>query len=136
MFNVQGSELIFLLLIALIVLGPEKLPDAVRKFGKTYAEFKKMANGFQGELKQALDEPLRELKGTADALRAAASFDEETKPKPTTPTVRPEAANLPQRPTPAVSEIPAGKLNFGIPAEPAPAERPVPITPQPDEVAE
>lgn len=75
MFNIQGSELIFLLLVALIVLGPEKLPDAIRKFGRAYAEFKKMANGFQGELKQALDEPMRELRDTADAMRAAANFD-------------------------------------------------------------
>lgn len=124
MFNVQGSELIFLLLIALIVLGPEKLPDAVRKFGRTYAEFKKMANGFQGELKQALDEPLRELKGTADALRSAANFDLEDKPKSATGSAgatgsgatgadRPAAADLPRRPTPAVSEVPAGQVNFG-----------------------
>ena len=75
MFNIQGSELIFLLLIALVVLGPEKLPDAVRKFGRTYSEFKKVANGFQGELRSALDEPMRELRSTADAVRAAANFD-------------------------------------------------------------
>ncbi len=74
-FNIQGSELIFLLLIALVVLGPEKLPDAVRKFGRTYSEFKKVANGFQGELRSALDEPMRELRSTADAVRAAANFD-------------------------------------------------------------
>lgn len=136
MFNVQGSEMIFLLLIALIVLGPEKLPDAVRKFGKTYGEFKKMANGFQGELKQALDEPLRELKGTADALKAAASFDEQPKPNTATASTRPEAAGLPQRPTPAVSEVQGGALNFGVPVEPTPAERPVPTTSQSDRVAE
>lgn len=75
MFNVQGSELIFLLLIALVVLGPEKLPEAVRKFTKAYAEFKKMANGFQGEFRQVLDEPMRELRETANLVRDAAKFD-------------------------------------------------------------
>ena len=74
-FNLSGSELVFLLLLALIVLGPEKLPDAVRKFGKTYSEVRKMANGFQTELKNALDEPMREMRGTADALRKAANLD-------------------------------------------------------------
>jgi len=74
-FNIQGSELVFLLLVALIVLGPEKLPDAVRRFGRGYAEFKKMANGFQGELRQVLDEPMRELRDTADAVREAAKFE-------------------------------------------------------------
>ena len=74
-FNFTGSEIAFLVLIGLIVLGPEKLPDAVRKFTKAYNEFKKMATGFQGEMKQAFDEPMRELRGTADAVRKAADFD-------------------------------------------------------------
>jgi Tat protein translocase TatB subunit len=74
-FNLTGSEIAFLVLIGLIVLGPEKLPDAVRKFTKAYNEFKKMATGFQGEVKQAFDEPMRELRGTADAVRKAADFD-------------------------------------------------------------
>jgi len=91
-FNIQGSEIIFLLLIALIVLGPEKLPDAIRKFGRAYAEFKKMANGFQGELKQALDEPMRELKDTADAMRAAVNFDaDDSGIAPVDPGAPPEA---------------------------------------------
>jgi sec-independent protein translocase protein TatB len=74
-FNLSGSETIFLLLLALIVLGPEKLPEAIRRFGKTYGEVRKMATGFQSEMKAALDEPMRELKGTADALRDAAKFE-------------------------------------------------------------
>ncbi len=75
MFNLSGSETIFLLLLALIVLGPEKLPEAIRRFGKTYGEVRKMATGFQSEMKAALDEPMRELKGTADALKEAAKFE-------------------------------------------------------------
>jgi sec-independent protein translocase protein TatB len=74
-FNFSGSEIIFLLLLALIILGPEKLPDAVRSFGRTYSEFKKMTTGFQSELKQALDEPMREMRETADAIKQAANFD-------------------------------------------------------------
>jgi sec-independent protein translocase protein TatB len=74
-FNFSGSEIVFLLLLALIILGPEKLPDAIRSFGKTYSEFKKMTTGFQSELKSALDEPMREMRETADAFKQAASFD-------------------------------------------------------------
>ena len=75
MFNLSGSEIVFLLLLALIVLGPEKLPEAVRRFGKAYAEFKKMSTGFQSELKTALDEPMREMRETADAFKNAVNFD-------------------------------------------------------------
>ncbi|MBK5333603.1 MAG: twin-arginine translocase subunit TatB [Ilumatobacteraceae bacterium] len=80
MFNLSGSEIVFLLLIALIVLGPEKLPEAVRKFGKAYAEFKKMSSGFQSELKTALDEPMREMRETAEAFKKAANFDFDDEP--------------------------------------------------------
>lgn len=72
MFNLQGSEIIVILLLALVVLGPEKLPDAIRKFSQTYGELKKMGNGFQSELKSALDEPMREMRETADLVQRAA----------------------------------------------------------------
>ena len=72
MFNLQGSEIIVILLLALVVLGPEKLPDAVRKFTQTYSELKKMSTGFQSELKSALDEPMREMRETANLVRNAA----------------------------------------------------------------
>src|SRR3954453_12475087 len=75
MFNLSGSELVFLLLLALIVLGPEKLPEAVRKFGRVYSELKKMSTGFQTELKTALDEPMREMRETADAFKKAVNFN-------------------------------------------------------------
>jgi sec-independent protein translocase protein TatB len=71
-FNLQGSEIVVILLLALVVLGPEKLPDAVRKFTKTYSELKKMSTGFQSELKSALDEPMREMRETANLVRDAA----------------------------------------------------------------
>lgn len=72
MFNLQGSEIVVILLLALVVLGPEKLPDAIRRFSKTYAELKKMGTGFQSELKNALDEPMREMRETGELIRRAA----------------------------------------------------------------
>ena len=75
MFNLSGSEIVFLLLMGLVVLGPDRLPDAMRRAGKAYAEFKKMSTGFQSEMRSALDEPLRELRETADLAKNAAMFD-------------------------------------------------------------
>lgn len=72
MFNLTGSEIIFILLLALVVLGPEKLPSAVRRFTQAYAEFRRMGQGFQTELKSALDEPMREMRETADLLKESA----------------------------------------------------------------
>ncbi len=75
MFNLSGSELIFLVLIALVVLGPDKLPEAMRRAGKAYADFKKMTTGFQSEMKSVLDEPMRELRETAELAKKSAMFD-------------------------------------------------------------
>jgi sec-independent protein translocase protein TatB len=71
-FNLTGSEITMILLIALVVLGPEKLPDAVRRFMQTYNELKKMGNGFQSEIKAAFDEPMREMRNTAKLVMDSA----------------------------------------------------------------
>lgn len=62
MFNVGGGELIVILLIALIVLGPQRLPDAARQLGKAMGDLRRLSSGFQNEMKQALetaDDPKR-----------------------------------------------------------------------------
>jgi sec-independent protein translocase protein TatB len=73
-FNLQGSEIIIVMLLALVVLGPEKLPDAMRKMGQMFAELKKLSSGFQNEFRSAIDEPMRELRDTANVLRDSADF--------------------------------------------------------------
>lgn len=75
MFNLQGSEIIVILLLALVVLGPEKLPGAIRRFTKTYAELKKMGSSFQDEVKTAFDEPMREVRETADLIKKQVDVD-------------------------------------------------------------
>lgn len=69
MFNIGAGELIVILIIALIVLGPDKLPDAVRRAGRLYGELRRMSSGFQAELRDALDEPMREMRSTADLVK-------------------------------------------------------------------
>lgn len=69
MFNLSGSEIVFILLAGLVVLGPEKLPGAIRQVGRIYAELRRMGQGFQDELRTTLDEPMRELRETADLAR-------------------------------------------------------------------
>jgi sec-independent protein translocase protein TatB len=82
-FNLSGSEIVVILLLALIVLGPEKLPEAIRKFGRVYSEIRKISNGFQSEFKNAFDEPMRELRETAQLTRDAVlkPLQDESEPK-------------------------------------------------------
>lgn len=56
MFNVGTGELLVILLVALLVLGPEKLPDSARKVGNVISELRRMSHGFQSEVRKAMDE--------------------------------------------------------------------------------
>jgi len=58
-FNVSGPELLVVLLVALIVLGPEKLPEMARKIGNITAELRRISNGFQAEVRDAFQEPMQ-----------------------------------------------------------------------------
>ena len=50
-------HLIVLFVVALVIFGPEKLPELARKLGKITADFRKMTNDF----KYALEDEVREL---------------------------------------------------------------------------
>ncbi|MBK6858305.1 MAG: twin-arginine translocase subunit TatB [Microthrixaceae bacterium] len=55
MFNVGGPEIMVVLLVALVVLGPEQLPKAMRTFGNVMAQVRKLSNGFQDEMRSAMN---------------------------------------------------------------------------------
>jgi len=55
MFNVGGGEVLVIALLALIVLGPDKLPEAARKVGAVMGELRRMSQGFKQELREVID---------------------------------------------------------------------------------
>ncbi|MCC6436410.1 MAG: twin-arginine translocase TatA/TatE family subunit, partial [Acidimicrobiales bacterium] len=100
MFNVTGGELVIIFVAALVILGPERLPEAARTVGKVMAQLRSVSQGFQKELQSALDEtgePFREMvrprltsldggakPDAAEKPRSAAMFDANspTRPEP------------------------------------------------------
>ena len=44
MFNIGMSEMILVFIVALIVFGPDRLPEIARTLGKSVNELKKMGN--------------------------------------------------------------------------------------------
>ncbi len=55
MFDIGFSELLLFGVIALIVLGPEKLPQAARTAGQWYAKLRRMISTLQSEIESELD---------------------------------------------------------------------------------
>jgi len=70
MFGTLGGPEIFLILVvALIVFGPRRLPDIGKSVGKMLAEFRKASNDFKRTIEDEVEaERLREL----DTTHAAA----------------------------------------------------------------
>jgi len=56
MFGLGGSEVVLVLIIALVFLGPKKLPELAHGLGKAFREFQKAKNDFSDQLQQQIAE--------------------------------------------------------------------------------
>ncbi|MBF82042.1 MAG: twin-arginine translocase subunit TatB [Actinobacteria bacterium] len=56
MFNIGGGEILVILVVALIFLGPSKLPEIARTLGKTTQTLRRISESFRSELSSAVDE--------------------------------------------------------------------------------
>jgi len=76
MFDIGFSEILVIFILALIVLGPEKLPRVVREVGRWVGRARAMARQFQEQLEEEVDvdrsrtirpEPVRPVGGVPPA---------------------------------------------------------------------
>ncbi len=107
--NIGPGELILILIIALVVLGPGKLPDVAASLGKSVREFRKAATDVTDAAK--LDAPAPAPAVTAQASEAAAAPT-----APAAPVTAPAAAPAPGAEVHLTSD--AGSTAPAAPAEP------------------
>src|SRR4051812_11569175 len=129
-----GPEVILILVVALIVFGPRRLPEIGKSMGKMLAEFRKASNDFKRTIEDELEaEKMKETltaatSGTDAPVVLAAS------PPSGVPELAPEPAPEPAS-APVVGTI-VEPVSHDLAAAPvvAPAETPPRIAPPPEPV--
>ncbi len=114
MFNISATELLVIAVVALLVLGPEKLPDAMRKLGRATREIRRVTSGFEAELRDALSDPIETptpppapTSSDATPTSNGASAPNASAPlTPANPTAVPE-------PAPSVPDVPGEQASSG-----------------------
>ncbi len=94
MFNIGLPELLIIVAIALIVFGPNKLPELAKAFGKAMREFKKateeMKESFEAETRD-----LEEIKHTLSGDKITSFIEETSAAVDTKPEASPSAETSP-----------------------------------------
>lgn len=55
--NLGASEVLFISILALLIFGPQKLPELLRMLGKAVGEFRRATSEVRDELMSGMDEP-------------------------------------------------------------------------------
>ncbi len=70
MFGIGTQEILVILALAIIVVGPRRLPEVANTLGKSFGELKR---AFDGLRESAANDLRNDLKGTFDSVAKAAS---------------------------------------------------------------
>ena len=88
MFDIGFSEILVIFVLALIVLGPEKLPRVVREVGRWVGRARAMARQFQEQLEDEVDVD-RNRTIRAELVRPVGGVPPAADPPPTAETAEP-----------------------------------------------
>jgi Tat protein translocase TatB subunit len=97
MFGIGVPELLVILVVALIVLGPKRLPEVARTLGKGLAEFRRATSDLTEELRSAQTMIEREARDAERATRVKGN----PAPKPPPPDTEAQQQSAAPEPAPA-----------------------------------
>lgn len=118
--NLGPMEILVVLIVALIVLGPKRLPEAGRQVGRAVAEVRRWSNTMQAEVRAVLDTDVEAPPPVPWNPPAG------TRLQPPAPDVSSADVSDPEVASPEVGDVPAESR-----PEPAAAERPNGAAPEP-----
>lgn len=55
MFGIGSTEILIILIVALVLIGPQKLPDLMRSVGKGLSEFRRMSSDVKSTLEREIE---------------------------------------------------------------------------------
>jgi sec-independent protein translocase protein TatB len=147
MFNLGAGEIAVICVLALLLLGPERLPELARGMGKFFREFRRQTDEVRGLVEREFyrmdqdvlkdgtkaepnPEPPSRSRLVSPAVRQAIDEEPRVLPQPTFPAFPVPEGVVPSRPP----EPEPGAVADAEPAATAPpaADAPVPATPQTD----
>ena len=122
MGSVGAPEILVILVLALLVLGPERLPQAARTMGRWVGEIRRITGSLQAEVQDVVDEVMRPVNETATA--ASQSFTTTTATPDVGDVVEGDGAATTASPSSASAEPLGG--DDGEHDAPRPADVPLP----------
>ncbi|HET9692641.1 MAG TPA: twin-arginine translocase TatA/TatE family subunit [Acidimicrobiales bacterium] len=138
--NISPEKLVVIAVLALLVLGPNRLPAAARSAGRALAELRRLSTGLQSELRDAMGEPQAALQHAVDEfgirdLRSAVRSPVRAITSAVTAPIVAAAGEAGQPPADPVAAGDGAPLAPGVAATGAPASHPVAGPPPPDDPA-
>ncbi|HET7524109.1 MAG TPA: twin-arginine translocase TatA/TatE family subunit [Acidimicrobiales bacterium] len=135
MLNFSPEKLFLVGVIALIVLGPHRLPQAARTAGRFVAQLRRMSASFQHEVREALAEPTEAVTSTVGEFRipdirrsvreaVTSTFSAPVTAVPEAPAVPAAPSTAPGAPVPAGSSFPAAASVAGNGSHPVAPDDP------------